>query len=119
MQPEELLIALVVAGVFGALTANIAANKGRNGVEWFFLGAIFPVLGLFASLVIAKDEEVIAERAIAKGERKRCSHCQELVMASATKCPHCQGSLSETEGKEPPEPSETPEPPGETTDESS
>lgn len=43
--------------VFGIAVAWIAHAKGRNPIPWFFIGAIFTLIGLLIVLVIANPNE--------------------------------------------------------------
>ena len=57
--PTEWLVILLLFAipvVFGIVTMNLAAGKGRNmsgeKVGWFLLGFFFPLIGLIIALVI-------------------------------------------------------------------
>lgn len=53
----ELLIFLVMHGAFGLVCAAIAESRGRSGVGWFFIGAVFHCFALILLLVLP-DERV-------------------------------------------------------------
>ena len=47
-----IVIHLLIRVVFGVACAAIAQNRGRSGVAWFFIGALFACIGLLVLLVI-------------------------------------------------------------------
>lgn len=44
---------VVIWILFGIVTAVAAANKGRNGWGWFFIGVLLGPFGLILALVIS------------------------------------------------------------------
>ena len=42
-------IALMI--VFGCITASMAAKKNRSGLGWFFVGALFGLIGVLVAHV--------------------------------------------------------------------
>ena len=79
-------IAIVVAlAVFWLSSAGfcawVADAKGRDGLDWFFLGLLF---GLTALIAIA-GAPVLARRA-----ERRCQACDESISDRATVCPYCR-----------------------------
>jgi hypothetical protein len=50
------LVALVVAGVFGLICAAIAAQKNRSRLGYGLLGFFLPLIGLIVIAVLPKQE---------------------------------------------------------------
>ncbi len=48
----EIVVQLVVMGVFGVVVSAIAHSRSRNAVGWFFIGFFAPCLGLILVLVL-------------------------------------------------------------------
>lgn len=59
---EETAVQLVVSLLFGAIVAMIATKRGRSGIAWFLLGALFNCFALILVLVLP-DLKVQEERA--------------------------------------------------------
>lgn len=74
-----------------SIVTAVAANaRGRSGIAWFFIAAIFsPLLGLVAVLVM---RDLSAEQASATRSEalKTCPQCAEQVMREARLCRFCQ-----------------------------
>jgi hypothetical protein len=68
---EEIVVQLLVSGVFGAITAAIAASKGRNAVGWFFLGFFFACIALIIILCLSNLKEEEAKWAANEIEQRR------------------------------------------------
>lgn len=47
-------IVLVLAVLFGIVTAAIASGRGRNGLGWFFIGALLGIFGVIIAAVLPK-----------------------------------------------------------------
>lgn len=45
-----MLIVIMLVG--GLVSCLVAANKQRNPIGWFFIGALFPLLGIILSIVL-------------------------------------------------------------------
>ena len=71
---------IVLAVMFGAVAATLAAAKGRSLLGWFFAGA---VIGPFALVVIALPTVAKA------GRFDECPVCFEIIRHEATLCRHC------------------------------
>jgi len=51
------LIVFFIQGIiFGGFCAYLAKQKGRDGVSWFFIGAIFGLIGFIAIIATPKIE---------------------------------------------------------------
>jgi hypothetical protein len=103
--PTELLIdgipvvLVVVAAAtwlpFGVVSAVVAKNRGRSGCGWFLLGILFGPFGLILAFVVAKNQAVLEQRLVQRGEMQYCPYCAELVRAEAIKCRHCGENFGE------------------------
>ncbi len=47
---------IIVGLIAGGITAALASGKNRSPVGWFFIGFLFPLLGLILVLVLPKGE---------------------------------------------------------------
>jgi hypothetical protein len=74
---------------FSVVSAYAAYSKGRSEGFAFGLGLIFGPFGLLMVVVASRNEEIIEQRAVRKGLKKRCRHCAETVKISALKCRFC------------------------------
>jgi hypothetical protein len=52
MSGAEIMINLLVGGVFGGICAAVAHSRGRNAVGWFFVGFLTSCVGLIIVLVL-------------------------------------------------------------------
>lgn len=68
---EFLLIVVLIRGVFGAIAALIASNKGRSGVAWFIIGFLLGLLGLIIALVVGDLKKASARRNRLQRENRR------------------------------------------------
>mgnify|MGYP000184445206 CR=1 FL=1 len=88
---------IVIWLAFAIVTAIIASNKGRSGLGWLILGAIFGIFALIVIVVISsvKPQPVVAGGEVATAETHvRCPECRELVRNDAKRCKHCQATLT-------------------------
>ena len=80
---------------FGVVSAVVAKNRGRSGCGWFLLGILFGPFGLILAFVVAKNQAVLEQRLVQRGEMQYCPYCAELVRAEAIKCRHCGENFGE------------------------
>jgi hypothetical protein len=78
-----LLISLVVHVVLGIVTASIAANRGRSGVGWFFIGIIAGCVGVILALVLPdlRQQEAQMRRQELENRRLREQLAKERQVA--------------------------------------
>ena len=82
----ELIIALMVWGLPGAIGALLAKNKGRSVFWWFVISALFwfPIIIV---IFLSPVKEV-------PGKFRECPACREFVKWNAIICKHCKSELS-------------------------
>jgi hypothetical protein len=71
---------ILVAIVFGVVSAMIASAKARNVFGWFAAGLL---IGPFALVVLALPART------KNGRFAECPACCEVVRSDATVCRHC------------------------------
>ncbi len=86
----SLVVYWVVCGVIGGI---IAANKGLNAGSWALGVGLIGPLGIVLVLVVGEDEEVVEEKALQSGTRRKCPQCAEIIKAAAVKCRYCGSEL--------------------------
>lgn len=81
----QLVIQLVVGGVFGLICAVMAPDRGRSGVGWFFIGFFVGCLGLIILLLIPnlKTEAAKEKRQRAETRKLREQLKKERQVADA------------------------------------
>lgn len=67
----ELILRLVIMGVFGTITALIASSKGRNVAGWFFIGFLTGCIGLIIVLCLPDLRREQARWEQSEMERRR------------------------------------------------
>jgi hypothetical protein len=73
--------------VLAIFTGAIASGKNRDGIRWFILGCIFPILSFLAILVlptVPNDDDKPSPKTHVK-----CPDCKEFVLKDANVCKHC------------------------------
>jgi len=78
------VIYLLVAIWFGIATGIIGRIRGSSFVIWFLIGAIVPVIGLFAALAYRNDRDEV---------RRQCPGCGKLVKLHDAMCMRCGTDL--------------------------
>ena len=69
------------AVVWGVLCALVASSRGRGGLGWFILGALFGVFA-FIGLIASGNRTGIKDG-------KACPTCAQQIVGAAYQCPHC------------------------------
>ena len=77
-------IVFIVILVLALATSVIAQLRGRNGLGWFILGLIGPIIALFAAVLMPK-----LEQGPTPDTHVKCPDCKELVLKDANVCKHC------------------------------
>lgn len=77
------------AVLLGLIPGFIARHKGRSFWAWWFFGALLWIVAFPVSLFLKRDTEVLRERELQGGHKKRCSECAETVKAEAVVCRYC------------------------------
>ena len=86
--------------MLGWLCFWIAEKKGRDSVGWFTLGFLTNVIGLLFLLIAPDLKDVLDERGIEEGTRKKCGYCAEVVRAEATRCHYCHKDFPDERSEE-------------------
>ena len=80
---------IVVALMFGVVSAIVASSKGRNSLGWFIAGLL---IGPFSLIVAALPPVPRA------GQYHRCPACSEVIRAQADLCRYCGTRLEPIDG---------------------
>ena len=75
---------LLIALWFGLATGVVGRVKGSSFVLWFLIGAIIPVIGLFAALFYRSDRDEL---------RRQCPTCGKVVKLHDAMCMRCGTDL--------------------------
>lgn len=79
-----MIIAILIATMFGVSSAFVAKNKGEKSLRWFVIGFLLGPFGLLISL-------------LACGQR--CPECDKLISKNARVCAGCGYRLKESQFK--------------------
>ena len=75
---------LLICLFFGLLGGLIGKAKGSSFFLWFLIGAIVPVIGLFAALAYRSDRDEL---------RRQCPNCGKVVKLHDQVCMRCGEEL--------------------------
>ena len=78
------MIYLLVVVWFGIATGIIGRMRGSSFAIWFLVGAIVPVIGLFAALAYRNDRDEL---------RRQCPGCGKVVKLHDAMCMRCGTDL--------------------------
>ena len=78
------MVYILIALIFGAVSASIAYDKGRNSVGWFLTGLM---IGPFSLVVLAMPSRP------RQGRLAECPACLEVVRDEASICRYCGTAL--------------------------
>lgn len=98
---EIIFLLLVSAFVCGF----VADAKGRNGIGWFVLGLVLPIISLLALIAIpdlsGERKEADARKWQARSaaqDFRPCPDCAEPIRRAAVKCRFCGWTAAPTAG---------------------
>ena len=89
MSGEAIVAWAITAAIMAIVCAAIAERKGFNAGWWLLLGVLVWPIALLAILIKPNNTQGGEQRALARGETKKCPECAESVRAEATKCRFC------------------------------
>lgn len=88
---------IILVIILGAIVAVIADNKGKNPILWFFYGALIFIVAFIHVLATAPNQEVLEQRKLDAGDKKRCPFCAEVINKDAKICRFCKKELLDDE----------------------
>lgn len=78
------MIYLLVAIWFGVAAGVVGRIKGSSFVLWFLVGAVVPVIGLFAAVFYRSERDEL---------RRQCPGCGKVVKLHDAMCMRCGTDL--------------------------
>ncbi|UCH24944.1 MAG: hypothetical protein JSV66_13465 [Trueperaceae bacterium] len=84
-----ILIGLVVAAI-AALTVDRDVRVGRR---WFIYRVVLWPAVVVYMLVVLPRRELMDQRELMGGTKKKCPYCAEVILAEAKVCKHCKRDL--------------------------
>jgi hypothetical protein len=84
-----ILLTIVLAIMFGLITALIARSKGRSFIGWWLFGTLSSPISFFYALVMAPKKHSGRRKGGPFEEQRRCPHCGEAIKPDLEVCPQC------------------------------
>ena len=96
----ELVLIIVINLVLSFIPASIARTRGRSELGFFALSFFLSfVVALIVVLISPPLETVKTDGPISAGDRVKCPHCAEAILAEAKVCKHCGRDVKPLIGK--------------------
>ena len=76
---------ILVAILFGVVSAVIARSKGRTAIGWFLVGLIIGPFSLIVAVLPVRPQD---------GRFIECPACCEVIQTEAKICHHCGSQIS-------------------------
>lgn len=84
-----ILLTIVVAIMFGLVTALIARSKGRSFIGWWLYGTLSSPISFLHALLMAPKKHSGRRKSQSLEEQRRCPHCGEAIKPDLEVCPQC------------------------------